>query len=107
MADAKKTALVLHAFIAAAGVFLYTAAIAWFLSNAEAIFGRIDTFWIPAIMLSLFVLSAAVTGSLVLGRPVHLYWNGAQKEAIVLFVYTIAFLFLIIASALGVLLAAS
>ena len=46
----------------------------------------------PMLFLMVFVLSAAITGSLVLGRPVMWYLNGKKNEAVMLFVYTLAWL---------------
>jgi hypothetical protein len=46
------------------------------------------TILIPMLMLSLFVLSAAVMGYLFLAQPVQLYLDGKKKEAILQFVYT-------------------
>jgi len=54
--------------------------------------GSDDTIYAPILALMLFVLSASVTGGLVLGRPVMLYMSGQKTEAIKLFVYTIGWL---------------
>ena len=43
----------------------------------------------PVMFLTLFVTSAAITGSLVLGKPVLLYLNGQKKEAVTLLTYTL------------------
>lgn len=51
---------------------------------------------IPVVMLLLFVLSAAVTGSLVLGRPILWYLDGRKAEAFRLFVYTLGSLLCIL-----------
>jgi hypothetical protein len=69
----------------AAGAFAYVFLIALFFSNAERLFGAVKepNFLIPVFMLLLFVISAAVTGLLVLGKPVHLYLSGHKKEAFV------------------------
>jgi len=55
-----------------------------------------QTILIPILMLTLFVFSAALTGSLVLGRPILWYLDGKKKEAVNLFVYTLWILLLII-----------
>jgi len=49
--------------------------------------------WGPIIGLTLFVLSAAVTGALVLGRPILLYLDGKKAEAVRFFGYTLGWLF--------------
>lgn len=52
---------------------------------------------IPIGMLCLFVLSAAVTGFLVFGRPLLWYLDGQRKEAVGLVSWTLAFLAAIVA----------
>jgi hypothetical protein len=47
-------------------------------------------------MLLLFVFSAALTGFLVLGRPIIWYIDGKRKQAVSLLLYTLALLFIII-----------
>lgn len=61
-----------------------------------------DTVFAPLLMLMLFVFSAALTGTLVLGRPVLWYLDGRKKEAINLLFYTLLAFFVIILFALGV-----
>lgn len=51
-----------------------------------------DTIFAPMLALMLLVLSAAITGGLVLGRPVMLYLSDQKNEAIKLFVYTVGWL---------------
>ncbi len=51
-----------------------------------------DTIYAPMLALMLLVLSAAVTGGLVLGRPVMLYLSDKKAEAVKLFVYTVGWL---------------
>ncbi len=91
-------------FLSAAGVFIYVSVIALFMFNAEDIFGEEDTFIIPVFMLLLFVVSASITGLLVLGKPVLLYLDGHKKDALMLFFATlswlISFLIVIVATLL-------
>lgn len=54
-----------------------------------------DTIFAPIIMLMLFVFSAAITGSLVLGRPILWYIDGKKKEAVHLLFSTLIFFFCI------------
>jgi len=76
----------------------YVALVVLFMSNAEKIIDQTASsgFAPPVIigsaMLLLFVLSAAVTGALVLGRPILLYLDGQKTDAIRLFLYTLAWL---------------
>ena len=46
-------------------------------------------------MLLLFILPAAITGALVLGRPILLYVENHKAEAIKMFFYTVGWLFAI------------
>lgn len=55
-----------------------------------------DTVFAPIMMLMLFVFSATVTASLVLGRPILWYLDGKKKEAISLFIHTLVVFFFII-----------
>ncbi len=82
---------------------LYVICVASFFFYASRIFGgdgSKDTILAPIVMLLLLVLSAAITGSLVFGRPVLWYLEGKKQEAISLFLYTLAFLFIVVAFAL-------
>ncbi len=97
--------IIKYAVINAVLTALYVIVIALFLSNAQSIFGPEEpkTFLVPVVMLLLLVLSAAITGSLVFGRPVMWYLDGNKKEALSLLAYTIIALFvavIIIASIL-------
>ncbi len=89
----KKNAL--WAFVDAFGVFIYVALIATIMSNGNKIFGEKDTFLTPIAVLLLFVLSATITGALVLGRPVWLYLANFKKDSVLLFVYTVGWLFVL------------
>ncbi len=91
----KNSKIFLWSIVNSLGAFLYISAVAWLMFNANEIFGRIDNFWGPAALLLLFVLSATVVGSLVLGRPIYFYFSGFKKEAVKLLIYTIGCLFYI------------
>lgn len=89
----KNTNLALRALLNSFGVLIYTSLIAAFLANGEKIFGGQDNhFLIPAVMLMLLVLSATITGALVLGKPILLYMENKKSEALKLFFYTIGFM---------------
>ncbi len=62
--------------------------------NAEKIISQINGVFGPVFFLLLFVLSAGVTGGLVLGGPIMKYLDGDKKGAIYLFCLTLAWLFL-------------
>lgn len=76
----KKYEYILKSFINATGVLIYVSAIAFFGFNGEKIFGNKPNFLIPLFMLLLFIISASVTGLLVLGKPIQLYLNGLKKK---------------------------
>ncbi len=93
----KKT-IIKYAFIHAVGAAAYIALIATFMSNAARIFGPVNNGVIGATAFLLtFVISAAIMGLLVFGRPVLLYMDGLKKEAVSLLFYTLGFLILIAA----------
>ena len=75
--------IVRKSFFSAAGVFIYVAVVAWVLNNAGSYFGGgPDTFAAPLFILMLLVLSASVTGYLVLAQPIMVYFEGDKKGAI-------------------------
>ena len=80
-----------NALIDAGATALYVIGIATFLTYAEAIFpiGDGRGIIVPVVMLLIFVISAAVTGFLVIGRPVLWYLDGKKSEALRLFGYTL------------------
>ena len=85
--DNKK--LFLRGVLNSLGTVIYIIAVTTFLNNAQRIFGKEDnSFFIPIIMMLLFVLSALITGSFVLGKPIMLYLDGQKKEGVTLLLYT-------------------
>lgn len=90
-----KAPIMKFAALHALGTALYIACVSSLLFYSETIFGgegSEETVLIPIAMLLLFVLSAAVTGSLVLGRPVLWYMDGKKKDAVALLIATLGFL---------------
>ena len=95
-----KNNLLVRAFLDALGVAVYAVGFAWFVNNAQQWFGPGPDGWLSfAMMIMIFIISACVTGSLVLLKPILLYLEGQRKEAVQLFVYTLIFLVLL---ALGI-----
>jgi hypothetical protein len=88
----KKSDYLLKSFISAGGVFVYTSVVAWLGFNSQRIFGKTTDFLAPLFILLLFVISASITGLLVLGKPIHLYLNGLKKEAFILLFATLVWL---------------
>lgn len=86
------------AFIALAdsvGTAVYTGLVAALMQHGDRYFGN-SSFWGPIALLLLFVLSALVTASLVLGQPIYLFLEGKKKESVTLFISTVGFLTLIV-----------
>ncbi|MEK9154676.1 MAG: hypothetical protein AAB596_01215 [Patescibacteria group bacterium] len=88
----KKYDYILKSLINASGVFVYVLIVAWVLFNAKEIFKEPAGLLIPIFMLLLLIISATITGLLVLGKPIYLYFNGLKKEAIILLFATLAWL---------------
>lgn len=78
----------IHAFLA----FAYIFCIGLFFNHAEQIFPREPDIMIPVVMLLLFVLSAAIMGILIFGKPVMMYLDNQKKDAIMLLFYTVGWL---------------
>ena len=87
-----KNKLVFYALIHSLGVLVYIALIATLLFNGQNIFGKEDNFLMPVAMLLLLVISAAITGALVLGKPILMYLDNQKADALKLFLYTISWL---------------
>jgi hypothetical protein len=84
--------LIQRSFLNALGTVAYVAGVALVMQNGEKLFGEVDTILAPIAFLTTFVLSAAVTGSLVLGRPLLMYFNNEKMDALRVFIYTLAWL---------------
>jgi hypothetical protein len=88
-----KPTLLKRSFAHAAGVIAYVFAVSLLLSRGKDIFGDSEeTLLIPVFMMLLLVVSATVTGLLVLGKPVMLYLNGARKDALAMLGATVGWL---------------
>ncbi len=85
--------LISKSFVHALGAFLYVFLVAWTMSHIKVIFGPgPDNFFAPLFVLLLFLISALVTGLLILGRPVYLYLEGKKKEAVQFIIATLIWL---------------
>lgn len=63
-----------------------------YLGKLASKFNLEEEIWGAVIMLLTFVISAAIMGAIVLGRPILWYAEGFKKEAIKLFFYTLGFM---------------
>lgn len=82
---------------------IYVAGVAALMTYANRIFGPADNILGGAAILMLLVLSAAVVGTLILGRPLMMYLDGLKKEAVKTLGLTILVLFVLTALALVIL----
>ncbi|MDD4607255.1 MAG: hypothetical protein PHS07_02905 [Patescibacteria group bacterium] len=81
-----------QSFLCALGTTAYIILVSLIMNKGEQIFGQTDGVAGPIAFLLLFVFSAALTGSLVLGKPVLLYLDGKKKESIQMFLTTLGWL---------------
>jgi len=87
--------LVFRAFVHALAVLVYIMFVGYIMRYGEKIFGNTTPNFVgPVAFLLLFVVSATVTASLVFGRPVLMYMDGMKKDALRLFLYTLAWMVL-------------
>lgn len=76
----------------ALGVFVYVLLVGLVITYGNRWFGAGNSFWAPVSMLLLLVLSVAVVGVLIFGKPVFMYLEGEKKQAWTLLLYTIGWL---------------
>jgi len=93
--------IIQQAFIFALGEVVYISLVAFLMFIVGKLFGdKPDPAIIaPVAFLLLFVISASISGALILGKPLMLYLDGKKKEALQFFSFTLAWLvvFLLIA----------
>jgi len=92
----KNFKLILQGLIQAVGVAVYVGLVSFLMRSGGKIFGEVDNFFGPIAFLLLFVLSAAITGSLTLGRSILMYVENQKSEAVKLFGFTLGWMFVII-----------
>ncbi|MFA6307190.1 MAG: hypothetical protein WC639_05290 [Patescibacteria group bacterium] len=97
----KNSKLIMLSALNSLGVLAYVSLVVAFMSNAEKFFGKEDNAMTGVVMLLLLVLSATITGSLVLGKPILLYLDGQKKEAVKMLFSTIASLFVLLLLAIS------
>jgi hypothetical protein len=91
----KNSKLIWLALLHALGIAAYVVVVVLVIQSAAKIFGQMTGIIGPIALLMLFVLSASITGTLALGRPVLLFLENRKVEAVKMFLYTIGWLFLI------------
>jgi hypothetical protein len=81
------------AFLQATGLFVYVELVSLFFLHAESIFSdSAPQFYGPLLGLLLFVVSAVISATLVLGRFGVLFWEKKYKAAFTLLGYTTAWI---------------
>lgn len=88
----KRSELILKSFLGAAGTVIYITLLAVLGNKTQGLFGNEPNFLIPIFMITLFVVSACLTGFMVLGKPIRMYLDGLKKEAVIMFGATVAWL---------------
>ena len=84
--------IIKRAFIDSVGTAAYIILVVSFIFSLQIFASKQDNIIIPIAMLLLFVFSAALTGSLVFGKPIMMYLDGKKKEAVSLVAYTLGIL---------------
>lgn len=94
--------ILFRSFLNAFGTLSYISLVSLFFYHAEKFAPQEDTFLSPILFLLLFVVSATITASLVLGKPIQLYISNLKKEAFRMLVSTVGWLalFLVIVVAI-------
>jgi len=86
----KRSSVPFIAFLQATGLVVYIAVLSLFFTFVTPNFRKSNAeFYAPIIMLLLFVLSAVISATLVLGRSAVLFWEKKFKEAFKLLAWTI------------------
>ncbi len=96
--------LIRTAFLCALGEVIYISLVATAMFTVGKLFGdKPDPDIIaPIAFLLLFVISAAVSGALILGKPVMLYLDGQKPDALKLFGLTLGWLVLFLVVAFSI-----
>jgi len=92
----KKSKLFLIGFLQALAVVSYCGFVGWLFNLLSQVFIAKPGFWGTALILSLLVVSAAITGSLVFVYPAYLVLKQRLKEAILILLFTSISLFSLI-----------
>lgn len=83
----------LISFVQALGASAYIILVGHIIINGNSWFGPLNNALGPILFLTLFVVSALITGSIVLGYPIYLFWEKKErKKAIKLVLMTTSWL---------------
>lgn len=89
-----KSKIIKYSLVHSLAVVAYVFLAATLMFNAEKWFGKMNGVAGVSGFLLLFVLSAAVVGALVVGKPLAWYLDGQKKEALSLFLKTVLWIVL-------------
>lgn len=87
--------IIKYGFLHAVGAVAYIALVAAFITSANKFLGQANNLLGTMAFLLTLVISVAIMGLVIFGRPAMWYLNGSKKEAAILSLYTIGFLALI------------
>jgi hypothetical protein len=90
-----KNKTVLTSFISQVLLLAYVAGVSWFMNNAQYFFDEKPGIIGGVLFLFLFVFSALISGMLVLGGPIYLYWEKEKKTAAKMLSFNILFIAMI------------
>jgi len=91
-----RNSLVFTTFRNAIGAIAYIFLVSQIMNSGQELFGNLGNSYLgPFAMLLLFVLSAAVVGSLLFGQAIYLFLEGKKKDGVKSAIYSIGWLFLI------------
>ncbi|MBN1463886.1 MAG: hypothetical protein JW922_09475 [Paludibacteraceae bacterium] len=86
----KKASTPFLAFLQATGLVIYITLVSVFFNFITPNVNRLDAqFFAPIVMLLLFIISAVISASLVLGRAAVLFWDKQYKKSFTLIAWTI------------------
>ena len=91
-----KRDLIFRSLLHILGGAFYVLLVAFMMMSGEKFFGLLPGVVGPFVFFFLFVLSAAVVGSLIFGKPTLLYLEGHKKEAVIMFALSLLWLFILI-----------
>ena len=93
----EKKKIIFYGFLHAACAVFYVGLVALVMSRAEKLFDGAPKALGTMAFLLLFVVSAALMGLIIFGRPILWYLGGQKREALSLVYYTLIFLIVITA----------
>ncbi|MDD5731314.1 MAG: hypothetical protein PHU42_00220 [Patescibacteria group bacterium] len=88
----KKTSIVLTSFLQAIGTLIYVMIVVVIMNSGTKTLDQTDGALVGVAVLMLLVVSAAICGFLVFGKPVILFLENKKKEALKMLYFTIGWL---------------